>query len=148
MQNSSILSSSFCRKPMPRFGFEMVENLKSEQKIAHSFDTSQLYDDLARSGVVIYRGFADSLGDFSELVSDHSSRITFDPARKASTENTAEIDAGHLEMGLHRENGNLPFTPDLQWFYCLEPATIGSETTICDGTRVLQEQLLNRYDIL
>ncbi|MCA8071066.1 TauD/TfdA family dioxygenase [Burkholderia vietnamiensis] len=69
----------------------------------------------------------------------HSARVTFDPARKTSTENTAEIDAGELEMGLHRENGNLPFTPDLQWFYCLEPARVGSETTICDGQRVLQE---------
>jgi len=40
-------------------------------------------------------------------------------------------------MGLHRENGNLPFNPDLQWFYCLEPAAVGSETTMCDGQRVL-----------
>ncbi|ALL67627.1 putative taurine catabolism dioxygenase [Paraburkholderia caribensis MBA4] len=139
MLEETVLSGHYQRNPIPRFGLEMVTNLDPDQNVADITDTDQLYEDLARSGAVIYRGFADTLEDFNQLVSDHSSRVTFDPARKTSTENTAEIDAGHLEMGLHRENGNLPFTPDLQWFYCLNPATAGSETTICDGARALHE---------
>jgi alpha-ketoglutarate-dependent taurine dioxygenase len=131
-------ATSMRRTPLPRFGFELIENLKPDQRVAGTVSTGQLYEDLARSGVVIYRNFADTLDDFNELVSAHSSRVTFDPARKTATDNTAEIDAGDLEMGLHQENGNLPFTPDLQWFYCMEPAAKGSETTVCDGTRVLE----------
>ncbi len=127
------------RMPLPRFGFEMIEAASQENKVVNDVNTLALYDDLARSGMVVFRGFSDSLEDFNELVSVHSARITFDPARKASTSNTAEIDAGRLEMGLHQENGNLPFTPDMQWFYCLVPAREGSQTTVCDGHRVLHE---------
>ncbi|WP_462401621.1 TauD/TfdA family dioxygenase [Pseudomonas sp. Marseille-QA0332] len=106
-------------------------------RVSDSISGASLYEDLAYSGAVIYRDFADSLSDFNEFVSAHSSRVTFDPARKAATANTAEIEAGIHEMGLHRENGNLPFNPDLQWFYCLEAADVGSQTTLCDGQRVL-----------
>ncbi|CAG9203510.1 TauD/TfdA family dioxygenase [Burkholderia vietnamiensis] len=134
-----VVAARVQHKPLPRFGFELIESLEAGQKAIDLVDTDQLYEQLAHSGVVIFRNFADTLDDFNRFVSLHSARVTFDPARKTSTENTAEIDAGELEMGLHRENGNLPFTPDLQWFYCLEPARVGSETTICDGQRVLQE---------
>jgi hypothetical protein len=132
-------STSARRLPVPGFGFELITAERPDQKIAELTDTAGLYDDIARTGVVIYRGFADGLQDFNDFISAHSSRVTFDPARTPATENTAEINAGILEMGLHRENGNLPFTPDLQWFYCLKPAIRGSQTTFCDGVRVLHE---------
>ncbi|MDR5755965.1 TauD/TfdA family dioxygenase [Caballeronia sp. LZ035] len=126
-------------RPLPRFGFELIESLEDAQKVVDVFDTAKIYEQLAHSGAVIFRHFTDTLDDFDQLVKVHSSHVTFDPARKASTENTAEIDAGVFEMGLHRENGNLPFIPDLQWFHCLEAASSGCETTLCDGQRVLHE---------
>ncbi|MEL7935770.1 TauD/TfdA family dioxygenase [Pseudomonas delhiensis] len=129
----------FYRQPVPCYGFECVYAVESGLRVSDSINSETLYGDLAHSGAVIYRDFADTLEDFNNLVSAHSSRVTFDPARKAATSNTAEIEAGVYEMGLHRENGNLPFNPDLQWFYCLEPALVGSETTMCDGWRVLFE---------
>ncbi|HEK0907136.1 TPA: TauD/TfdA family dioxygenase [Pseudomonas putida] len=127
----------FYRHPTPCYGFECVYAVEPGLRVFDSMDTAALYEDLAHSGAVIYRDFSDSLEDFNDFVSAHSSRVTFDPARKAATANTAEIEAGVHEMGLHRENGNLPFNPDLQWFYCLEAASVGSETTLCDGERVL-----------
>jgi alpha-ketoglutarate-dependent taurine dioxygenase len=127
------------RQPVPGFGFELVESLGEEHSVLGICEFKALYEELSRSGVVIYRGFQVSLQDYNDRVSAHSSRVTLDPARKSATANTAEIDAGRLEMGIHRENGNLPFSPDLQWFFWLEPATVGSETTICDGCRVLYE---------
>lgn len=131
-------TSRLKRNPIPGFGFELINSVAPAQKALSLIDTAALYVDLQR-GVVIYRGFADELQDFDDFVSAHSSRVTFDPARDAATSNTAEINAGTHEMGLHRENGNLPFNPDMQWFYCLEPAVRGSQTTFCDGTRVLHE---------
>ena len=127
----------FYRHPTPCYGFECIYAVDRALRVGDSINSATLYEDLAHSGAIIYRDFADTLPDFNEFVSAHSARVTFDPARKAATSNTAEIEAGVNEMGLHRENGNLPFNPDLQWFYCLEPAAVGSETTLCDGQRVL-----------
>ncbi|UTL80594.1 TauD/TfdA family dioxygenase [Pseudomonas putida] len=127
----------YYRQPTPCYGFECVVAVDRDMRVSEVISGATLYEDLAHSGAVIYRDFADTLADFNEFVSAHSSRVTFDPARKAATTNTAEIEAGVHEMGLHRENGNLPFNPDLQWFYCLEAASVGSQTTLCDGQRVL-----------
>lgn len=130
---------SYSRLPVPNHGFDLIEAIKPDAKLIHLLDTHSLYDDLAHSGALIFRGFADTLEDFSELVTRHSARVTFDPARKTATRTTAEINAGRYAMGLHRENGNLPFNPNLQWFFCLQPASLGSQTTMCDGSRVLFE---------
>ncbi|MDT4842426.1 Taurine catabolism dioxygenase TauD, TfdA family [compost metagenome] len=47
------------------------------------------------------------------------------------------MDAGTDAVGLHCENGNSPFWPDLTWFYCQQAPRKGSQTTICDGEQVL-----------
>ncbi|MBJ9973995.1 TauD/TfdA family dioxygenase [Pseudomonas sp. S75] len=139
LANTQSNYSPFYRQPAPGYGFECIHAVEPGLRVLDTMSTADLYEDLAHSGVVIYRDFADSLEHFNDFVSAHSSRVTFDPARKAATANTAEIEAGVHEMGLHRENGNLPFNPDLQWFYCLAAASVGSETTLCDGERVLFE---------
>ena len=139
MNTSSSIQKPYYRQPIPCYGFEGIYAETDGEKLLNLFDTECLYRDLAHSGAVIYRGFGDSLDEFNNLVKLNSSKVTFDPARKASTSNTAEIDAGIYEMGLHKENGNLPFSPDIQWFYCLEPANKGSQTTLCDGEQVLFE---------
>jgi hypothetical protein len=107
-------SKSFRSQPLPRYGFELVENIGYTDSLLKFTETSDLYSTLAHSGVLIYRDFDFTLDDFNNFVGMHSSRVTLDPARKSSTANTAEIDAGDCEMGLHRENGSLPFAPDLQ----------------------------------
>ncbi|WJV63366.1 TauD/TfdA family dioxygenase [Pectobacteriaceae bacterium CE70] len=137
MEQLFVNSACFYRNPVPCYGFERILADAQDMKVISSINTQTLYADLAHSGAVIYRDFSDSLEDFNDFVSEHSSKVTFDPARKAATSNTAEIDAGVLEMGLHRENGNLPFNPDIQWFYCLQAASKGSQTTLCDGEKVL-----------
>jgi alpha-ketoglutarate-dependent taurine dioxygenase len=136
---SEAFSTPIRRLPLPGFGFELVSTERPELKACEAIETSRLYADLARSGVVIYRGFADDIQDFDRFIKSHSARVTFDPARTPYSDSTAEINAGNWEMGLHRENGNLPFTPDIQWFYCQKPAERGSQTTFCDGARVLFE---------
>jgi len=49
------------------------------------------------------------------------------------------VDAGVDAMGLHIENGNSPFRPDLTWFFCEQSPREGSQTTICDGYRVWEK---------
>lgn len=98
-----------------------------------------LNDLLKKYGAIIFRGFEINLENFSDFIKKNSSRVTCDPARKASVENAQLIDAGTDAMGLHIENGNLPFLPDVQWFYCAKSPEIGSQTTICDGYDVWQQ---------
>lgn len=90
---------------------------------------------LAESGFVLFRGFSPDLDAFSRLVKDLSSRVTLDPARSFSGDVAQKVDAGADALGLHIENGNSPFAPDLTWFLCELAARTGSQTTVCDGYR-------------
>lgn len=92
---------------------------------------------LTETGVVLLRGFRSDLESFSSLVNAHSSRVTLDPARSFHGGAVAQrVDAGTDALGLHIENGNSPFGPDLTWFFCERAATVGSQTTVCDGYQV------------
>ncbi|MER5569940.1 TauD/TfdA family dioxygenase [Streptomyces goshikiensis] len=92
---------------------------------------------LAEAGFVVLRGFRPSVEDFSLFVKAHSDRVTLDPARTFHGGAVAQkVDAGTDEVGLHLENGNSPFGPDLTWFFCETAASSGSQTTVCDGYRV------------
>ncbi|MCX4745631.1 AMP-binding protein [Kitasatospora sp. NBC_01287] len=92
---------------------------------------------LAEAGFLVLRGFAPSIEDFSLFVKEHSDRVTLDPARSFHGGDVAQkVDAGTAELGLHIENGNSPFIPDLTWFLCERAAASGSQTTVCDGYRV------------
>ncbi|MBL1084956.1 TauD/TfdA family dioxygenase [Streptomyces actinomycinicus] len=92
---------------------------------------------LADAGFLLFRGFRTDLEEFSAFVKAHSSRITLDPARSFHGGEVAQkVDAGTAAVGLHLENGNSPFGPDLTWFFCEKAASAGSQTTVCDGYRV------------
>lgn len=97
------------------------------------FSTPWINQNLSEYGALIFRNFSVSLDKFTKFIASHSSRVTNDPARKASSSNAQLIQAGDVEMGLHIENGNLPFLPEAQWFYCEKAAREGSQTTLCDG---------------
>lgn len=94
---------------------------------------------LAQSGYILFSGFRVDLAAFSRFVLAHSSRVTLDPARNFHGGAVAQrVDAGRAAMGLHLENGNSPFRPDLTWFFCEKAASEGSQTTVCDGCEVWQ----------
>ncbi len=103
-------------------------------------DPRWIISELARRGCIVFRGFDVDLGSFSDFVTAHSSRVTLDPARAFHGGKVAQkVDAGVDSMGLHIENGNSPFRPDLTWFFCEQAAREGSQTTICDGYRVWEK---------
>ncbi|MFJ2579537.1 TauD/TfdA family dioxygenase [Kitasatospora aureofaciens] len=100
-------------------------------------DPAQVIGLLAGAGFLLFRGFSPDLPQFSQFVKAHSSRITLDPARSFHGGEVAQkVDAGTAAVGLHLENGNSPFGPDLTWFFCEKAAAQGSQTTVCDGYRV------------
>ncbi len=91
---------------------------------------------LRESGFIVFRGFRTDLDAFSGLVQRLSTRVTLDPARRFHGSVAQKVDAGFDAIGLHCENGNSPFLPDLCWFFCEKAAREGSQTTVCDGYRV------------
>ncbi|MGW4891633.1 TauD/TfdA family dioxygenase [Kitasatospora sp. NPDC004240] len=92
---------------------------------------------LAEAGFLLLRGFGPDLRSFSAFVKAHSRKVTLDPARSFHGGEVAQmVDAGTAAVGLHLENGNSPFGPDLTWFFCEKAAARGSQTTVCDGVRV------------
>jgi alpha-ketoglutarate-dependent taurine dioxygenase len=102
---------------------------------------NDLFGQLKETGYAVLRGYQVDLAGFSAYVKQHSSRLSLDPARvfyDAEGKPVAQkVDAGTAAVGLHCENGNSPFWPDLCWFYCERPPTHGSQTTVCDGVAVL-----------
>ena len=94
---------------------------------------------LASAGFLLFRGFHPDITEFSAFTRAHSDRITLDPARQFEGKVAQKVDAGTDAVGLHIENGNSPFAPDLTWFYCRTAASAGSQTTVCDGYRVWDE---------
>ncbi|MEY8712745.1 TauD/TfdA family dioxygenase [Mangrovibacter phragmitis] len=97
-----------------------------------------LLSQLTGHGYVVLRGFKHSIERFSRLVRQTSGRISLDPARSFNGDTAQKVDAGYDKVGLHCENGNSPFWPDLCWFYCQKAPEYGSQTTVCDGKQVYQ----------
>ena len=107
-----------------------------------SIDRDTLAGWVAESGYVVLRNYEVDLARFSAFVKQNSTRISLDPARLfhgADGRQVAQkVDAGMDALGLHCENGNSPFWPDLCWFYCDVAPSIGSQTTVCDGIGAFQ----------
>lgn len=93
---------------------------------------------LKDQGWGVLRGFETSVDAFSQLMNRLCSKVTFDPARQNSSDNTQKVDSGTAAIGLHIENGNTPFVPEVVAFYCASSARVGSETTVCDGHALYQ----------
>jgi alpha-ketoglutarate-dependent taurine dioxygenase len=51
---------------------------------------------------------------------------------------TQSVDTGREEIALHAERTYLPASPELLFFYCINPASMGGETTVCDGAALLE----------
>jgi hypothetical protein len=90
------------------------------------------------SGWVLLRGFNPSLPKFSEFLKHFCSELTFDPAREFADQSSQKVNAGKDADGLHIENGNTPFPPNVVAFYSAKSAKEGSQTTLCDGAKLFQ----------
>lgn len=101
-------------------------------------DRAKILNILALNGYIVFRNYNVGINGFSDLVRKTSSRISLDPARSFKGDTAQKVDAGTDPVGLHCENGNSPFWPDLCWFYCEREPKIGSQTTVCDGASVYE----------
>jgi alpha-ketoglutarate-dependent taurine dioxygenase len=99
---------------------------------------NQVKQQLNDSGWVLLRGFDANLPKFSELLKQFCNKLTFDPAREFADKSSQKVNAGKASVGLHIENGNTPFPPNIVAFYSAKSAKKGSQTTVCDGAELYQ----------
>ncbi|SFC42478.1 TauD/TfdA family dioxygenase [Pseudoalteromonas denitrificans] len=91
---------------------------------------------LHSQGWALLRDFEHNLTSFAQLFNNFCNKLTFDPARDFSNNMSQKVDAGTSAIGLHIENGNTPFPPDVIAFYSQKSAQQGSQTTLCDGQQI------------
>jgi len=121
----------------------------TDKEIALHEPTSEIYDRLKQSGVIVLRECFNKIEDFGSFVKRHSSRLTLDPGRTFTGGVAQLVDAGTSAVGLHCENGNAPIWPDLTWFFCTQAPLLGSQTTLCDGVSTLEklsEKTIKRFE--
>lgn len=99
----------------------------------------QVNNGLIEQGWILLRGFDSSMESFSTLMDSLCSRLTFDPAREYGSKTSQKVNAGTDAVGLHIENGNTPFPPDVVAFYSKKSAAYGSQTTLCDGHQIFNK---------
>ena len=125
--------------------------------IIHAFENQSLSNqklikqinlNLTQNGWILLRGFDAPMKSFSKLMDSLCSRLTFDPAREYSSNATQKVNAGTDAVGLHTENGNTPFPPDVVAFYSKKSASHGSQTTICDGHQVFNQSITKTKNII
>ena len=112
--------------------------IECDGKPLHALDKAYVMTRLAAAGYLLLRGFLSDVDSFAALVRRLSVRVALDPARSFGGRDTVaqKVDAGFDAVGLHCENANSPFVPQLCWFHCEKAASLGSQTTVCDGHRV------------
>lgn len=91
---------------------------------------------LTQYGWTLFRGFEMNSARFGQLIQEFCQTLTFDPARQFIDNVSQKVDAGTSSVGLHIENGNTPFPPEMVAFYSAKSAKEGSQTTVCDGVEL------------
>lgn len=101
-------------------------------------DTEEIFSALKENGWILLKDTRYDVHYFSELLNKLCENLTFDPARDYVSTATQKVDAGTEAVGLHIENGNTPLPPDIVAFFSKRSATMGSQTTVCDGAELLE----------
>jgi len=102
----------------------------------HHTNHAVIKNTLREQGWILLRGEHYDVQRFSNLMSKLCKKLTYDPARENITQQSQKVDAGTQAVGLHIENGTTPLPPDIIAFFSQTSATLGSQTTVCDGHAV------------
>ncbi len=94
---------------------------------------------LKDSGLLLFRGFNLPAEDLERFAGQYSSQFVHEGGRQSLVGHVEHVDVGKEFMALHAEIGVTPFRPDLVFFCCMRTATVGGQTTFCDGVDLWHE---------
>jgi alpha-ketoglutarate-dependent taurine dioxygenase len=109
-----------------------------------ALDVHALIAQVRRHDFVLLRKFDVSEDGFVEF-SDRFSRWFMKHAfarlrpRVGANPTVSEVLTGTQRILVHRELAYVPFTPDLLFLHCVQPAAEGGETTLCNGRSLWKE---------
>jgi alpha-ketoglutarate-dependent taurine dioxygenase len=114
---------------------------KGSAKIISSDETTDIFrlpipqvqELFKKNGILLFRGFDVTPEQFERFAGQFSSRFIREGGRKSHSGYVEHVDAGKGVVQLHAENALTPFRPELVWFCCSRAATVGGQTTFCDG---------------
>lgn len=107
-----------------------------------SIDKQYIIDIYKEYGAVLFRGFKMTGPTFYALASQFCTNFIINndkdrdfvsPDRRIQT-----VNLGSVSFPLHPEMAMLPTRPDIAWFACKSPPTIGGETMLCDGISIVK----------
>ncbi|MCH4894573.1 hypothetical protein GO308_15805 [Sphingomonas sp. SFZ2018-12] len=92
-------------------------------------------------GAILLRGFAADLDAFRRFTGQFIATSVFNesPDRRLLEpgENIQTVNGGQAPFPLHPELAREPWKPDVCFFHCLTPPRAQGQTTICDGTAIV-----------
>lgn len=104
-------------------------------------DTAQVESLFRDYGALMLRGFDRDPADFESFAQRLCPTSVFNesPGRTALDEGSAlqTVNLGADAFPLHPELSREPWRPDACLFYCMEPDSEGGQTTVCDGTAIV-----------
>ena len=107
-------------------------------------DPVTVRDSLAEHGAVIIRA-GSTLSDFEALSNQlitpmvhHSTSTTVERDVVNADGTTSTVNKGMDYIPLHREASYAPGCPDVLMLYCIQPASAGGQTNLCDGVELLE----------
>ena len=93
-------------------------------------------------GAILLRGFDIDINTFRSFTEKYCSSSVFNesPDRKLLDEdaNIQSVNFGAHPFPLHPELSREPWKPDICFFWCVNPPSMGGETTICDGVEIVK----------
>ena len=112
---------------------------ESSEKSIFDFEYAEIITLFEKYGTILFRGFelnANMLTEFTDIYTEKYSGDALRREIRFNNKNIRNVDYGLEEALLHSESSFAPSFPEIIWFFCNTPATVGGETILCDGLKL------------
>jgi alpha-ketoglutarate-dependent taurine dioxygenase len=117
-----------------------------------SVDRDLVVNKFTTHGVVLFRSFSVGIDRFRGIVRLFSGeQIRYPGISRRSVSDDGIVQTVPVSMNpipLHSELSHTPFRPDICWFHCVHAPVQGSQTTLCDGSRLTSVLPTSTRDLL
>ena len=128
-------------KPSANLPFRCFEAPDSKSTL-DDIEDSTIIEALKSHGALLFRGYDYDVQDFTAFVRRFCTSSAFNPSQGRETvdseNNIQTVDLGVQAFPLHAELCREPWKPDVCFFACESAPSIGGETTICDGVKIVE----------
>ena len=103
-------------------------------------DYNHVVKEFEKKGVILFRNFSLEAKDITSFTDRFTESYSNDAERRKNRfddNNLNNVDIGNHAVDLHSEASFSPSCPEIIWFYCVQPPTTNTGSTLlCDGIKV------------